>query len=58
MKFLTRSEAETKRQKTVDFLRRIGNDDDADRFESMDAVEYAEHNGADFSRIPQGEEHA
>lgn len=49
---MTSSEAETKRQKAVDFLRRIGNDDDADRFESMDAAEYAEHRGATFRENP------
>ena len=45
-KVMTTSEAEAKRLKAVEFLRRIGRDDDADRFESMDAAEYAEHKGA------------
>jgi hypothetical protein len=52
VKFLTRGEAETKRQRAVDFLRRIGQDEDADRFESMDASEYAEHKGAELLENP------
>ena len=48
MKLLTRSEAESKRRKAVEFLHRIGQDDDADRFEAMDASEYAEHKGAEL----------
>jgi methylthioribose-1-phosphate isomerase len=46
MKFLTPSEAESKRQKAVEFLHRIGNNDLAEEFEGMDAREYAEHKGA------------
>lgn len=46
MKAMTRSEAESKRQKAVDFLHRIGNDDEADRFDSMTAEDYAAHKGA------------
>lgn len=53
MKFMTPSQAETKRLKAVDFLRRIGNDDDADRFEAMDAREYAEHKGAELQENPR-----
>lgn len=45
-------EAETKRQKAVEFLRRIGKDDDADRFEAMDAGEYAEHKDAELLENP------
>ena len=45
MKFLTRGEAETKRQKAVEFLHRIGNDELAEEFEAMDADEYAKHQG-------------
>jgi hypothetical protein len=52
VKFLTRGEAETKRKKAVDFLQRIGQDEDADRFESMDAAEYAEHKGAELLDNP------
>ena len=52
MKFLARGEAETKRQKAIEFLRRIGQDDDADRFEAMDAAEYAEHKGAELLENP------
>ena len=42
MKVMTRSEAEAKRQKAVEFLRRIGNDELADEFNNMDAEGYAE----------------
>src|SRR5688572_4339075 len=49
---LTQSEAETKRQKAVSFLRRIGKDDEAERFEAMDAREYAEHKGAELVANP------
>ena len=49
---MTPDEAETKRQKAVEFLRRIGQDDDADRFEAMDAGEYAEHKGAELRANP------
>ncbi len=50
---MTPSEAETKRRKAVEFLRRIGKEDDADRFESMDAREYAEHKGAELIENPE-----
>jgi hypothetical protein len=43
---MTLEQAEKKRLKAVEFLRRIGQDEEADRFESMDAAEYAEHKGA------------
>jgi hypothetical protein len=49
---MTPSEAETKRQKAVEFLRRIEQDDDADRFEAMDAGEYASHKGAQLLENP------
>jgi hypothetical protein len=47
-KVLTTSEAETKRQQAVTFLNRIGKEDDAAKFEAMDAQEYAEHKGAEL----------
>ncbi len=50
---MTPSEAEEKRQKAIDFLRRIGQDDDAGRFEAMDAAEYAEHRGAELRENPK-----
>jgi len=37
--------AETARLRAVDMLRRFGRDDDADRFQEMDASEYLEHKG-------------
>ena len=49
---MTPSDAEAKRQKAVEFLRRIGQDDDADRFEAMDAGEYAEHKGVELRENP------
>jgi hypothetical protein len=51
-KFMTRGEAESKRQKAVSFLRRLGKEDDAERFESMDAASYAEHRGAELLQNP------
>jgi hypothetical protein len=52
MSLLTLSEAETKRRKAVEFLRRIGNDELADQFDAMDAREYAEHKGAEIIENP------
>ena len=52
MKSMTLDEAETKRQKAVEFLRRIGRDDDVDRFADMNAREYAEHKGAQLLENP------
>ena len=52
VKSMTRSEAEAKGQKAVEFLRRIGREDDADQFEAMDAAEYAEHRGAELIENP------
>jgi hypothetical protein len=54
MKVLTRSEAESKRLKAIEFLRRIGKDDDADRFEDMSTDEYAEHKVAQLLENPHG----
>jgi predicted RNase H-like nuclease (RuvC/YqgF family) len=54
MKFMTPSEAETKRQQAVAFLHRIGNDDLAEEFEAMDARDYAEHKGAALIENPKG----
>src|SRR5262249_5893795 len=54
MKFMTEGEAETKRQKAIEFLRRIGKDDDADRFEAMDAADYVEHKGMELIDNPEG----
>jgi hypothetical protein len=52
-KQMTRGEAETKRRKAVEFLRRMGRDDDAERFEAMDADEYAAHKDASLLPNPQ-----
>jgi hypothetical protein len=52
VKYLRRSEAETKRQQAVAFLRRIGNDAAADDFDSMTPEEYAEHRGAQILSNP------
>ena len=52
MKFMTLGEAETKRQKAVEFLRRIGRDEDADRLEAMGTPEYAEHKGVELLENP------
>jgi hypothetical protein len=49
---MSRGEAETKRRKAVDFLRRVGRDDDADRFEAMDVEDYAAHHGAELLPNP------
>jgi hypothetical protein len=43
---MTEGEAETKRQKAINFLDRIGGD--ADKFRAMDAAEYAESKGAEL----------
>jgi hypothetical protein len=45
-RFMTLGEAETKRQKAVEFLRRIGHIADSDRYDAMDAAEYAASKGA------------
>lgn len=49
---MTEGEAETKRQKAVEFLHRIGNDELAEKFEAMDAREYAMHKGAELVGNP------
>jgi hypothetical protein len=51
-KVMTRSEAESKRRKAVDFLRRIGNEEDAERFEAMSPEEYAAHQHAELLANP------
>ena len=53
MKLLTRGEVETKRLKAVEFLRRIGKEENADRFEAMDSAEYAEHKGVALLENPR-----
>jgi hypothetical protein len=52
MKFMTPGEAETKRQKAVEFLHRIGNDDLAEEFDAMSPADYAEHKGAQLMENP------
>jgi hypothetical protein len=52
MRLLTRSEAETKRRKAVEFLKRIGNDDAAERFDAMTPEDYAEHKGVELIENP------
>ena len=54
MKMMTPTEAETKRQRAVEFLNRIGNHDAADQFAAMDARQYAEHKGATLIANPFG----
>lgn len=51
-KFLTTSEAETKRQQAITFLNRIGKEDEAARFEEMDAEDYAASKGAELIDNP------
>ena len=53
VKLMTLSEAETKRRKAVEFLRRIGKDEDAERFENMTAQAYVEHKGAELLQNPR-----
>jgi hypothetical protein len=50
---MTPGEAESKRLKAVEFLRRIGNDDLAEEFAGMDARAYAEHKGAALIENPK-----
>lgn len=47
-KTLTTSKAESKRQKAVEFLRRIGQEDRADDFEAMSPEDYADHKGVEL----------
>jgi hypothetical protein len=49
-KFMTLSEAETKRQRAIEFLERIGGD--ADKFREMDTAEYAASKGAELLQNP------
>jgi hypothetical protein len=55
-KVMTRSEAETKRQKAIKFLRRMGKGEDAERFEAMSPEEYAGHKGAQLLNNPNRRE--
>jgi hypothetical protein len=48
---MTLGEAESKRQKAIEFLERIGGD--ADRFREMDAADYAESKGAELLQNPR-----
>ena len=48
---MTEGEAETKRQKAVEFLERIGGD--AEKFRDMDAAEYAASRGAELLQNPR-----
>ena len=52
MKFLSPGGAETKRQQAIEFLHRIGKDDEAEQFEAMSPQEYAEHKGAELLENP------
>ena len=52
MKLMTLSEAESKRRKAVEFLRRIGNLDAAAEFDSMSPQEYAERKDAELVQNP------
>jgi len=54
-KFMTLGEAETKRQKAIDFMERTGGD--ADKFREMDAAEYAAHKGAELLQNPMKRKH-
>jgi len=47
---MTLGEAETKRQKAIDFMERVGGD--ADKFRDMDAAEYAASRGAEILQNP------
>ena len=49
---MTRSEAETKRRKAVEFLRRIGKPEDAERFEAMSPEDYTAHKHAELMANP------
>jgi hypothetical protein len=51
-KVMTRGEAETKRRKAVEFLRRIGKPEDAERFEAMTPDQYAAHKHAELLANP------
>ena len=51
-KLMTRSEAESKRRRAVEMLRRFGKDEDAERFEAMSPEVYARHKGAEIIGNP------
>jgi hypothetical protein len=48
----TRSEAETKRRKAVEFLRRIGKPEYAERFAAMTPEDYAAHRHEELMTNP------
>jgi hypothetical protein len=50
MKFMSAGEAETKRQKAIEFLERVGGD--ANKFRQMSAAEYASSKGAELLDNP------
>lgn len=50
----TLSEAETARRRAVTGLRNLGRDDEADRYDSMSADEYAEDKGIELVENPFG----
>ena len=51
-KAMTQSEAETKRLRAVEFLRRIGKPEDAERFEAMSPRDYAAHKHVELMGNP------
>ena len=51
-KVMTRSEAEEKQRKAVEFLRRIGKPEDAERFAQMTREDYAAHKHAELMANP------
>ena len=53
MKFMTEAQAEAKRQKAVEFLERIGDDEGAQEFADMTARDYAEHKGVELLENPR-----
>jgi len=55
---MTPVEAESKRRKAVEFLRRVGRDEDAARFDGMTATEYAERRGAELAENPKSKRRA
>jgi len=55
-KLMTRSEAETKRRRAVEMLKRFGRDEEAERFEGMTAEEYAQGKGAEIISNPNRKE--
>jgi len=52
MKYMTPSEAATKRDQAAELMRRLGRDDEAERFERMGLGEYAETKGAQLLENP------